>query len=103
MAVLPESRYVTTYDIVDEDKRPYMSRRRSLKLNRDDTDQPHVTVQGEKLWQIAYTYWGRDDLWYAIADYNNISSVFTAHLIGLQKGTTLQIPQLSRVLAALNK
>jgi hypothetical protein len=49
----------------------------------------HILVGGETLDQLAYNYYGREDLWWRIADANP-----TVDLLSISAGTRLVIPPL---------
>lgn len=55
--------------------------------NPSDNDKVHYISEGDRLDTIAYKYYGKSDLWYIIADANEIINPFE-----LEIGTQLIIP-----------
>jgi len=104
MTVLSESRYRRTYNIQDESGIVYLSRRRYLDLPQHSTDILYTTQVRDKLWTIAGKpeIYNRPELWWVIAEYNNLSQTFKLNFLGFESAEQLRIPALSRVLAYLN-
>ena len=83
-----------------EDKE-FLVVRKPLKLAKDRGD-VYLTVTQDYLYRwdlLAYKAYGDYTLWWVIAEYNNIRDP----LFDMKIGQTIVIPQLSRVLAAINK
>ncbi len=75
----------------DGDTRFWGSRSKIDTSPRPD-DRFHTTVEGDRIDLLAYRYLGDTDLWWVIADYNDL--FFCQEL---EIGSKLRIPSLERV------
>lgn len=69
MAVTLYSRYYGLATVTIDD-RPSLAQRPSPPIVEYPDSLLHVVVGGETLDQLAYLYYGREDLWWRIADAN---------------------------------
>lgn len=81
---------------LDGDGKAAWSTRQFLFLEPDATDFIHRICDGDFIDAISFKYYGTVNLWWAIADVNNIACP-----LDLQVGAEIRIPQKSRLEAAI--
>ena len=70
----------------------FWGNRPQIDTSPQSDDQFHTVVEGDRIDLLAYKYLGDADLWWVIADYNNL--FFCQEL---EVGTKLRIPSQSTV------
>ena len=89
--------YVTGYSVeLPVDQVTVLKRKRLLYNTSSIKDRSHRIVYGDKLWMLAYKYYGDSKFWWVIADVNNIINPFE-----LTVGLDLLIPDIEVIKTAL--
>lgn len=88
MAASPYSRY-RNVSVIDVDGRRALAQRPERLPHVPEGALEHVVVGGETLDLIAKRYYGREELWWRIADANSTTCLFR-----LSAGDRLMIPPL---------
>ena len=97
----PYNRYTNGIITTDRSGNNFLVLRQPLKLEVDNTD-VLVTLNQNLITRpdlISYKAYGTTDFWWVIMEYNNIIDP----LLDLKIGMILKIPELNRVIAAINK
>jgi hypothetical protein len=88
-------RYRLTPKIKDGDRyRNYL--RKTLDTTPHDTDFYHMTTAFDRIDLLAYKYYARADLWWVIADYNDLRFPLV-----LESGISLRLPSYGRLFMTL--
>ena len=88
------SRYNWSVYYIDSKNGDFYGTRQPLKLRKDSSDLFHVVTDADskRIDLIAWKYYRDVNLWWVIAEFNNISNP-----LEIPTGTTLRIPSYSRV------
>jgi hypothetical protein len=94
------SRYTGGQIATNTEGQQFLVLRSSLNLPQQDGDIFVVLTQDiiNRPDLISYKAYGIPDLWWVIYEYNNISDP----IFGLTIGQTIRLPEISRVLTAIN-
>ena len=88
------SRYNWSVRYIDSKNGDFFGTRQPLKLREHSSDLFHVVTDADskRIDLIAWRYYRDVNLWWVIAEFNNISNP-----LEIPTGTTLRIPSYSRV------
>lgn len=89
-----ENLYADGFIITLEDGVQLLKRNKIDYQGRSTNDRVHNVVEEEKIWNIAYKYYGNSKWWHIIADANNIENPFE-----LPVGGSILIPDLDTIIA----
>jgi nucleoid-associated protein YgaU len=90
-----DSRYATAI-VYTDGPLEFVGMRPPLDTSPRPDDQFHTVIDGDRLDLIAFRYLGRADLWWVVADYNEIRWPFAP-----ETGQVLRVPSVETVQFAL--